>query len=145
MIQGITSGGHVGVLAITALRYAQSDGQEVILPVRRAQMVYANFKHIQVRPESRREDGIPLYKLKILDMLIDQLSSKDAGHAPWTIGATAGAKASARTGALSGMNADSVDALITGMSIVLRSSGPSGSSYRAVFLPEPGAFVDLVA
>jgi hypothetical protein len=48
------------------------------MPVRPAEQIYANFRHIQVRPDSRLEDGIPLYKLKILDALIDSLSRTDA-------------------------------------------------------------------
>jgi hypothetical protein len=46
MVEGVTSGGRVGVVAIAALRYAQSDGQDIILPVRPSQAVYANFRHI---------------------------------------------------------------------------------------------------
>jgi hypothetical protein len=80
MISGVSSGGHIGVAAITALRYAQSDGQDVVMPVRPAEQIYANFRHIQVRPDSRLEDGVPLYKLKILDALIDSLSRTDASR-----------------------------------------------------------------
>ena len=57
MIQGVTSGGQVGVAAITALRYAQSDGPDMVMPVRPAELIQANFRHIQVRPDSRLEDG----------------------------------------------------------------------------------------
>jgi hypothetical protein len=94
------------------------------MPVRPAQVVYANFKHIQVRPDSRLEDGVPLYKLKILDTLIDHLSRKK--QAP-------------------SADASSIDSVIVEMSRSFRAAGGSGQSYRAGFLPAPGAFVDLVA
>ncbi len=133
MVAGVTTGGQVGVIAMTALRYAQADGQQAIMPVRPSQLIYANFKHIQVRPDARREDGVPLYKLKILDTLIDKLSRKDS--------AAAGMSAE-RSAAV---NADSIDTLITNLSRDLRGPRGAGYSYRAGFLPEPGAFVDLVA
>jgi len=133
MIQGVTSGGHIGVAAITALRYAQSDGGVVVMPVRPAELIQANFRHIQVRPDSRLEDGVPLYKLKILDTLIDHLS-RDSG-------------AAAHAGPLTRPAAGSshVDALITRMAAELRKGDALDNSYRARFLPEPGAFVDLLA
>jgi hypothetical protein len=123
MVSGVTSGGTVGVIAMTALRYAQTDA-DVIMPVRRSQAVYANFKHIQVRPDSTPDEGVPLYKLKILDSLIDQLSQKKP---------------------LPAVDAGSIDSVITNISRGLR--GPAGSdrTYRTGFLPAPGAFVDLVA
>jgi hypothetical protein len=127
MIQGVTSGGHVGVIALTAVRYAQSDGGQIVLPVRPSQLVNANFRHIQVRPDSRLEDGIPLYKLRILDSLIDQLSR--------------GADAAKITK----VDAGSIDSLLAGMSREIRSAGSAGAPYRDGFFLEPGAFVDLVA
>ena len=133
MIQGVTSGGHVGVAAITALRYAQSDGADIVMPVRPAELIQANFRHIQVRPDSRLDDGVPLYKLKILDTLIDHLS-RDTGGA-------AQAGPVTRQGAHSG----SIDTLITRMASELRQGAAPENSYRARFLPEPGAFVDLLA
>jgi len=124
MVAGVTAGGHVGVVSMTALRYAQSDGGDVIMPVRPAQLIYANFKHIQVRPDSRLQDGIPLYKLKILDTLIEQLSQKKP---------------------LRSVDAGSIDSAIAEMSRGCRAAGSPGQPYRGGFLPAPGAFVDLVA
>jgi len=124
MIAGVSSGGQVGVVAITALRYAQSDGAAIVMPVRPAQQIFANFRHIQVRPDSRLEEGVPLYKLKILDSLIDSLSGS---HAP------------------AGMRVMSVDQKIDFLSLELRGAGATGALYNVGLLPEPGAFVDLVA
>jgi hypothetical protein len=132
MIQGVSSGGHVGVVAITALRYAQSDGHAVVMPVRPAQMIYANFKHIQVRPDSRLEDGVPLYKLKILDSLIDQMAKT---------GAEGGTHGTARPG----ITASNIDGMILSLAGAGRGGSGLGSAYRAGFFPPPGAFVDLVA
>jgi hypothetical protein len=124
MVAGVSAGGHVGVVSMTALRYAQADAGDVVMPVRPAQLVYANFKHIQVRPDSTLEDGIPLYKLKILDTLIDHLSVKSP---------------------VQSVDAGSIDSAIIEMSKGFRGAGGTGQSYRAGFLPAPGAFVDLVA
>jgi hypothetical protein len=141
MIQGVSSGGNIGLEAVTALRYAHTDGQALILPVRPAQMINARFKHIQMRPDSSLQNGIPLYKLKILDTLIDQLSRKDV-RAAGESGAAPPAAASRRADAPAATDAGSVDAMIAALSAPLRDSDPS---YRARFLPEPGAFVDLLA
>jgi len=173
MVAGVSTGGQVGVISMTAVRYAQPASNEPVMPVRRAQLVYANFRHIQVQPDSRLQGGVPLYKLKILDTLIDHLSPKPAAPR---------------------VDAASIDSVITGMSRGLRGAydgqtavlrpGPSNASqprvlpqaasaydgqpgrtrrtavegppdprvlaqatgaYRAGFLPAPGAFVDLVA
>ncbi|MGO9309459.1 MAG: hypothetical protein ACLQDL_10605 [Spirochaetia bacterium] len=121
---GVTANTHVGVVSMTALRYAQADAGDVIVPVRPAQLIYANFKHIQVQPDSRLQDGVPLYKLKILDTLIDNLAQKNP--AP---------RADSR----------SIDGVIAEMSRVFRGPGGSAHAYRAGFLPAPGAFVDLLA
>ena len=118
MAAGVSTGGQVGVISMTAVRYAQPASNEPVMPVRRAQLVYANFRHIQVQPDSRLQGGVPIYKLKILDTLIEHLSPKQATPR---------------------VDAASIDSVITGLS-----RGPKGA-YRAGFLPAPGAFVDLVA
>ena len=117
MVAGVTAGGHVGVISMAALRYAQPGSVQPVMPVRPAEVIYANFRHVQVQPDSRLQDGVPLYKLKILDMLIDRFSPKQP----------------------SSVDARSIDSVITEISRGLR------GAYRAGFLPEPGAFVDLVA
>jgi hypothetical protein len=120
---GIPAGAHVGVISMTALRSAQADGGDVVMPVRPAQLINTNFRHITLMPESRLENGVPLYKLRILDTLIDQLSRKSQ---------------------VPSVDAASIDTIIGEMSRGLRGGG-SGRPYRAGFLPVPGAFVDLVA
>jgi hypothetical protein len=141
MVAAVTSGSHIGVVSMTALRYAQADAGEVVIPVRPSQVVHANFKHIQALPEWRQQDGVPLYKLRILDALIDQFSPK---------------------GRTSPLDSESIDLTIGEMSRALRAHEmtPSTSShgmtpsmasrgmaeaYRAGFLPAAGAFVNLLA
>ena len=146
MVAGVSTGGQVGVISMTAVRYAQPASGEPVMPVRPAQLVYANFRHIRVQPDSRLQGGVPLYKLKILDTLIDHLSPKQAAPR---------------------VDASSIDSVIMGMSQGLRGAeyghpgrtrrtaveGPPdlrvfaqvSGAYRAGFLPAPGAFVDLVA
>jgi hypothetical protein len=149
MIGGVTSAAlpdprntaaTVGVASITALRYAQSDGYGVVMPVRPAQALFAAFRHIRLLPDTRLQDGVPLYKLRILDTLIDELSPGAASPAR-------GARAA--SGSLGG--ARTVDRLIGELAGGLRAAeegaarGVRSSAYRAGFLPLPGAFVDLVA
>jgi hypothetical protein len=139
MIKGVSSTSPMGVVAMTALRYAQPDGAQVVLPVRRAEMIYANFRHIQVRPDSRIEDGIPLYKLKILDTLIDSYSKnvRETG----AVSAAAGAG----RGPGRGVSAETIDLLIGEAMGNLKAGNGGNAAYRAGLLPEPGAFVDLAA
>ncbi len=131
MVQGVTAGGTSGGLDDGRCATRRRTRRDVVMPVRPAQIVYANFKHIQVRPDSRLQDGVPLYKLRILDTLIDQLSPKsESGHG----------------GSVDGSRQASIDSvMITEMSSELRPAGGSDGAYRAGFLPAPGAFVDLVA
>jgi len=122
MVSGVSTGSPIGVVSMTAVRYAQPAAGEPILPVRPAQVVNATFRHIQVRPDTRLESGVPIYKLRILDALIDHLSPRQPA-----------ARGYAR------VDAASVDSMIAEMSHGLRGAFSAGS------LPQPGAFVDLVA
>ena len=133
MVSGVTTGSQVGVVSMTAVRYAQPAAGEPILPVRPAQMVAATFRHIQVRPDSRLDNGIPIYKLKILDTLIDHLSPRQPAA-----GGSA-ANGSAASGSAAAVNAATIDSVIMEMSRGMRGAFQVGS------LPAPGAFVNLVA
>ena len=133
MVSGVTTGSQVGVVSLTAVRYAQPAAGEPILPVRPAQMVAATFRHIQVRPDSRLDNGIPIYKLKILDTLIDHLSPRQ----PAAGGSVA--NGSAANGSVAAVDAATIDSVIMEMSRGMRGAFQAGS------LPAPGAFVNLVA
>jgi len=126
---GISASSTAGIGSIVAVRGARDDATGVVMPVRPAQAIFASFRHIQVLPDSRLQDGVPLYKLRILDALIDRAA---LGPAQAT---------GART-------EKGVDTLISDLSQRLRTGGAGGEGpggYRAGFLPLPGAFVDLLA
>jgi hypothetical protein len=124
MTTGVTARTPIGVVSMTALRYAQGEAGDIVVPVRPAQLLSANFRHIQLRPDASLEDGVPLYKLKILDTLIDQLSLKNP---------------------VPGINSGSIDTAIARISKGFRTPFGLGQTYLAGFLPAPGAFVDLLA
>ena len=138
MVSGITTGSQVGVVSMTAVRYAQPAAGEPILPVRPAQMVAATFRHIQVRPDSRLDNGVPIYKLKILDTLIDHLSSRQRA-AGGSVANVSVANVSTANVSTANVNAATIDSVIMEMSRGMRGAFQAGS------LPAPGAFVDLVA
>jgi len=138
MVSGVTTGSQVGVVSLTAVRYAQPAAGEPILPVRPAQMVAATFRHIQVRPDSRLDNGIPIYKLKILDTLIDHLSPRQPA-AGGSVANGSAANGSAANGSVAAVDAATIDSVIMEMSRGMRGAFQAGS------LPAPGAFVNLVA
>jgi hypothetical protein len=145
MVQGVTPSATVGIAQVIAVRSAQLDNQGVVMPVRPAQAIYANFRHIQLLPDSRLKDGVPLYKLRILDSLIERM------YATGTQGGAGDVPSAAGTNANVPRDEGVVDRLIGDLSRGLRAAGQAASrgsgtsSYRAGFLPLPGAFVDLVA
>jgi hypothetical protein len=139
MVQAVSPS--TSVANLVAVRSAQADAPGVIMPVRPAQAIYASFRHIDVLPDSRLADGVPLYKLRILDSLIDRLSQVQGNGS----GGAAAISAAARR------DPASVDRWIADLAGGLRAAGGSSArggvsaSYRAGFFPLPGAFVDLVA
>ena len=154
MVAGVSSAGNVGVVAITALRYAQSDGMSVVMPVRPIQQVLASFRHIQLRPDSRLEQGIPMYKLRILDSLIDHLSRGGAAGTAAVGAASRGGAAGAVRSAVEGaapaarrtaLTVADIDSAIESFFAANRAGSTGAVAYRSSRLPEPGAVVDLVA
>jgi len=130
VIAGVSSAGRIGTPVTAAVSIAHSDGARVILPIRRADLVYANFRHIQVLPDSRLQDGIPVYKLKLLDTLIERFARIEGS------GFAAGNRKIAP---------GSVDGLLEEMSRWLRTEGSRGAPYRAGLRFGLGAVVDLLA
>jgi hypothetical protein len=129
MIEGVSSMGRIGTVALAALRYAQPAGERAVLPVRPADMRYASFRHIQVLPDTRAGEGVPLYKLKILDALIERI---------------AGANGSARAGAAPREDLP-VDERIRAISSAIHRPARGAPSWTAGLSLTPGSFVDLVA
>ncbi len=122
----------VGVQSMAALRYPGADGYDVVVPVRPARAVHASFRHIEVLPDIRVQDGIPLYKLQILDALLEYYSAPARRDFP-----------SEQAPAADGTREATANILVNGLSRGTRSPAPG--SYRAGLLPLPGALVDLVA
>ena len=128
VIEGVSSAGRVGTPVTAAVSIAHSDGARVILPVRRADLLYANFRHIQVLPDTRLQEGIPVYKLKLLDTLIDRFARPEGS------GFAAG---------LRKLTPGSVDGLLEEITRWLRSAGVRSAPYRPRF--PLGTIVDLLA
>jgi hypothetical protein len=126
MVEGAGSIRTAGMAAIGALAFSGSGSARVSLPVRPAFAMYARFKHIKAVPDSSLRDGIPMYKLAILDSLIERLSGSRAGR-----------------GADLVANPRTIDDVITGLSRGIR--GKDAISFRAGTLPDMGLVVDLVA
>jgi hypothetical protein len=100
-----------------------------VLPVRPADAHYASFQHIQVLPDTRAGDGVPLYKLKILDALIERISRTQGSAGPG--GAPRGDQP--------------VDERIRALSFAIHRPARSAPSWTAGLSLEPGSFVNLVA
>lgn len=124
MSDGISS---IGSLAITALPPIQmTEGRKLSYRVRPSMAVNARFKHIQVIPDSTLKGGIPLYKLTVLDSLIERLTRTPGG----------GTMESRK------VTADTIDGVI--QDINGRLTGRSGT-YMAGLQPYTGLVVDMVA
>ncbi len=125
MIEGVGSIRTVGTAALSALAFTGSEGARIALPVRPALAPYALFKHIRAVPDSSLKNGIPMYKLAILDRLIERLSS------------------SASSGRAREVTTANIDDVITDLSREFRTR--SAIAFRGGALPDTGLVVDLVA
>lgn len=61
----------VSGLFLDVLRIRSLQGERLSLPVRSAYGPYARFEHIRGVPSA--EGGVPIFKLRVLDKLIDRL------------------------------------------------------------------------
>jgi hypothetical protein len=121
---------YAGSAAVTALSYPPSGGGKIVLPVRPAYVLFAAFKHIQVVPDSTLEEGVPLYKLTLLDSLIERMMASGASR---------------KEAAGKGGSGGSIDAAIEELSARLRARAAASPSYAARTLPAAGLVVDMVA
>lgn len=100
-----------------------------MLPVRPADARCASFQHIQVLPNTRAGNGVPLYKLNIPDALIERISrtleSARPGGAP--------------------RDDQPVDERTRALSFAIHRPARSAPSRTAGLPLEPGSFVNLVA
>jgi hypothetical protein len=125
--------GAIGSLAIPAISTLHSTGRTMSFPVRPAYTLYANFKHIQVFPDSSLEGGIPLYKLTVLDTLLDRLSRGPS------------AAAEAATPKQTRITAENIDGAIAALAGRLKGPAAGTLSFSAGLMPHTGLIVDMVA
>jgi hypothetical protein len=129
MVEGVHAMRYAAPAAVSALSFPPSGGGKILLPVRPAYALFASFKHIQVIPDATLEEGVPLYKLALLDSLIEQMAVSGA----------------ARKEAEKGRTPGSIDGVIEELSARLRSRAAASPSFGAGTLPAAGLVVDMVA
>jgi len=70
VIQSISSMRSFVLPNITRIKYGAG---KITVPLKPSQIVHARFKHITAIPTNMNTEGIPVYKLRILDNLIERL------------------------------------------------------------------------
>ncbi|MBN2534568.1 MAG: hypothetical protein JXB88_16915 [Spirochaetales bacterium] len=70
MIQGISSVQPVIIPNIIRLKHGTG---KITVPLKPSQSIYARFKHITAIPARMNGEGVPVYKLRMLDNLIERL------------------------------------------------------------------------
>jgi hypothetical protein len=71
MVESVSTG--TSGLFLNVLRVRSLQGDRLPLPVKPAYSPYASFEHIRGVPAS--DGGVPIFKLRVLDKLIDRLLS----------------------------------------------------------------------
>ncbi|MDR3275956.1 MAG: hypothetical protein LBT11_01895 [Treponema sp.] len=68
--------GHISTGGLAGISYAvsMSQGGKTSLPVSPANLIYAHFEHVSGVPAPEGSQGVSISKLKVLDVLIEQLS-----------------------------------------------------------------------
>jgi hypothetical protein len=129
-----------GILSATvmpSIGYAMSVGSSALggrmsLPVSPAMYIYSHFRHVSGVPAPEGAQGIPISKLKILDVLIEQLSRiKKQGAANFP---------SAET-----MSDEQINALIDQYEQQIRSSQAASRAASFAVMPQSGLMFNLVA
>jgi hypothetical protein len=116
-------------LFLDVLRIRSLQGERLSLPVRSAYSPYARFEHIRGVPSA--EGGVPIFKLRVLDKLIDRLL---AYGEPAAIPETAIPAGS-----------DGLDSLIDRLQQRLRRQVLGRASAFGGQFPDTGMLIDLVA
>ncbi len=105
---------------------------KLLLPVAPLNAISAVFKHIMPVPSRNRRADIPLYKLRVLDDLLDRILRSRKSK---TVNKIKNVKITARN----------IDSLISGLSAQLRIKSPGAEQYGMVFKPDTGLIINLVA
>lgn len=103
----------------------KSANSKLPVPVRPLYSISAVFKHISPVPSSTGQAGIPLYKLRVLDNLLDRFMQKNVKRIKIT--------------------ADNIDSLISKALNKLKSQSYIGEQYSVSFRAEKGLIINLVA
>jgi len=99
------------------------------IPVRPLYSISAVFKHISPFPSNNvGENSIPLYKLRVLDNLLDRFIGRDKGVFKKIK-----------------ISANNIDSLIDEVSNKLKPQTYVGEQYGMVFRAEKGLIINLVA
>ncbi len=104
---------------------------KLLLPVAPLNAISAVFKHITPVP-SRNGKDIPLYKLRVLDDLLDRILRSRKSK---TVNKIKNVKITTRN----------IDSLISGLSAQLKIESLSAERYGMVFKPDTGLIINLVA
>ena len=121
---------------LNAASYAMGSygGGRMALPVSRSSYIYSHFEHVSGIPAPEGTQGVAISKLKILDVLIDQLSQIKSKREP-------------SVGASGEMTDERIDALIDKYETEIR--GARAASAALPYRPKPsaplGAIFNLVA
>ncbi|MBN1696718.1 MAG: hypothetical protein JW881_04330 [Spirochaetales bacterium] len=125
MIQGIGAAAPVFIPNIIRLR---SGAGKVAAPVQRHYIPYARFRHITGVPSGNNSAGVPVYKLRVLDNLIDRLVSGGAGNS-----------------FAQEITNDNIDLMIDRAAREVRSRETALRMSPAVFSPRAGIVIDTFA
>ncbi len=80
MVAGIPS--TAARLPVATLWEIRPDGGDLLVPVRPAQAVHASFRHLRLLPVPGLVNGTPLFRLSLLDSLIENaLKTENAAEA----------------------------------------------------------------
>jgi hypothetical protein len=127
MIQNVSST-QTGVF-LNVIRIQNLQSGRIALPVHPAQAVYARFKHIRGVPA--QEGGAPLFRLRVLDNLIDRLLNFNE---PVPV-----------VERLQDLQTQAIDPLISGLQNQLRTHLLQFPSSFGGNFPETGMLIDLTA
>jgi hypothetical protein len=102
------------------------------LPVAPAMYIYSHFRHVSGTPAPEGTRGVAISKLKILDVLIEQLSrvKKQGAEAPLSAGT---------------VSDERIDALIEQYEQQIRSAQAASLALAFSPVPQTGAVFNLVA
>ena len=73
MVHGIQN------ISIPNIAYTMTQGNKMSLPVDSSSIIYSNFEHVSGTPAPEGTEGISISKLKLLDVLIEQLDQVKKG------------------------------------------------------------------